>query len=107
MSLPEVTSIPVPRPSGAESPSVSVWADTTTLYVDTAMTFLHISLCLSPGMAILGCQLDYIWNELQSRNGGHPCDLDLEAGRQHAFDSDLEAGRHTFNLGHSFCQKPM
>ena len=25
-------------------------------------------------MAILGCQLDYIWNELQSRNGGHTCD---------------------------------
>ena len=32
-------------------------------------------------MAILGCQLDYIWNELQSRNGGHTCDPDLEAGR--------------------------
>jgi hypothetical protein len=28
-------------------------------------------------MAILGCQLDYIWNELQSRNGGHTCDPDL------------------------------
>ena len=22
-------------------------------------------------MGIIGCQLDYIWNELQSRNGGH------------------------------------
>lgn len=32
-------------------------------------------------MAILGCQLDYIWNELQSRKGGHTWDLDLEAGR--------------------------
>ena len=31
--------------------------------------------------AIPGCQLDYIWNELQSRNGGHTCDPDLEAGR--------------------------
>lgn len=25
-------------------------------------------------MASLGCQLDYIWNELQSRNGGHSCE---------------------------------
>jgi hypothetical protein len=33
-------------------------------------------------VAIPGCQLDYIWNELQSRIGGHSCDLDLEAGRQ-------------------------
>ena len=32
------------------------------------------------GMAILGCQLDDIRNELQSRDGGHPCDPDLEAG---------------------------
>ena len=31
-------------------------------------------------MAILGCQLDYIWNELQSRNGGLTRDPDLEAG---------------------------
>ena len=32
-------------------------------------------------MAILGCHLDYVWNELQSRNGGHTCNTDLEAGR--------------------------
>jgi hypothetical protein len=32
-------------------------------------------------IAIPGCQLDYIWNELQSRNRGHTCDPDLEAGR--------------------------
>jgi hypothetical protein len=31
--------------------------------------------------AILSCQLDNIWNELQSRNGRHTCDPDLEAGR--------------------------
>jgi hypothetical protein len=31
-------------------------------------------------MAIHGCQLDYIWNELQSRIGGLTCDPDLEAG---------------------------
>lgn len=46
-------------------------------------------------MAILGCQLDYIWNKLQSRNGGHSCDPDLEAGRQHAFDLDREPGSHS------------
>jgi hypothetical protein len=45
-------------------------------------------------MAIFGCQLDYIWNELQSRNGGYTCDLDLETGGQHAFDPDFETGRH-------------
>lgn len=31
-------------------------------------------------MAILVCQLDSIWNEVQFRNGGHICDLDLKAG---------------------------
>ena len=40
-------------------------------------------------MAIPGYQLYYIWNELQSRNGGHTCDLDLEAGRQ-VSDLDLD-----------------
>jgi hypothetical protein len=30
-------------------------------------------------MDIPGCQLDYIWNELQSRNGGRNCDPDFEA----------------------------
>ena len=34
------------------------------------------------GMAISGCQLDYIWNEVQYRNWGHNCDADLE-GRRH------------------------
>ena len=34
-----------------------------------------------PVMAIPGCQLDYIWNKLQSRNGGLICNPDLEAGR--------------------------
>jgi hypothetical protein len=34
-------------------------------------------------MAIPGCQLDYIWNELQSRIGELNC-------------TDLEAGRHKF-----------
>ena len=28
--------------------------------------------------AILCCQLDYIWNELQSRNQGHISDPNLE-----------------------------
>jgi hypothetical protein len=42
-------------------------------------------------MAISGCQLDYIWNELQFRNGMHTCDPDLEAGRQ-VSDLDLQNG---------------
>jgi hypothetical protein len=45
-------------------------------------------------MATLVCKFDYIWNELESRNRGHTCDLDIEAEKQHAFDLDLEAGRH-------------
>jgi hypothetical protein len=32
-------------------------------------------------VAISGCQLDDIWNELQSRSEGHTCDPDPEAGR--------------------------
>jgi hypothetical protein len=32
-------------------------------------------------MTIPGCQLDYIWNELQSRIEELTCDPDLEAGR--------------------------
>ena len=53
-------------------------------------------------MAVTSCQLDYNWNELQSRDGGQICDQDLEVGRHrpltwvltqmtHAFDPDLEA----------------
>jgi hypothetical protein len=55
-----------------------------------------------PVIAILDCQRDSIWNELQSRNRRHTSDLDLKAERQQAFDSDLGAGRHIFNLGHTF-----
>jgi hypothetical protein len=32
-------------------------------------------------VAIPSCLLDYIWNELQSRNEEHMCDPDLEARR--------------------------
>jgi hypothetical protein len=32
-------------------------------------------------VALPGCQLDYIWNELQSRIGGLTYDSDLEIGR--------------------------
>ena len=35
-------------------------------------------------VAISGCQLDYIWNELQSRIERLTCDPDLEA-RRHKF----------------------
>ena len=66
-------------------------------------------------MAILGCQLDYIWNDLQSRNGGHICEVLLglkwvnllliwtfDREKRHAsLIWDLESGRLTFNLGHS------
>lgn len=31
-----------------------------------------------PRVAIPGCQLEYIWNELQSRTGHHTCDTHLE-----------------------------
>jgi hypothetical protein len=41
-------------------------------------------------IAILSCQLDCIWNKLQSRNGDHTYDLDLEARRLEAFDADDE-----------------
>ena len=30
-------------------------------------------------LAILDCKLDYIWNELQYRNGGNACGPELEA----------------------------
>jgi hypothetical protein len=45
-------------------------------------------------MVILGCQVDYIWNELQSRNGGHIYNPDPGTGKQHGFDPDLKTGRH-------------
>jgi hypothetical protein len=41
----------------------------------------HIK-CNQGLVASVNCQLAYIWNALQSRNGGHTCDGDLEAGRQ-------------------------
>lgn len=37
-------------------------------------------------MAISGCHFDYVWNEVQYRNG------------EYTYDSDLEAGRHRFCL---------
>jgi hypothetical protein len=36
-----------------------------------------------------GCQLDYIWNELQSRNGWHSSDLNLESGRNRLLSGDI------------------
>jgi hypothetical protein len=46
-------------------------------------------------VAIPGCLLDYICNELQSRIGGCTCDPDLEAGRHGlitgSWHGDLEA----------------
>ena len=45
-------------------------------------------------VAIPDCQLDYIWNELQSRNGGHTCDADLEAGRHRLLIQILRHSSH-------------
>lgn len=39
---------------------------------------------------------DYIWNELQSRNGG-----DLWDRKKQTFHLGLEARRYSFNLGHT------
>ena len=49
-------------------------------------------------MAITDCRLDYIWNEIQFRLGGHTCDADLEAERH---VSDLDPGMEI--LRHSQC----
>ena len=60
----------ITEPGGAlEDPNTN--AD---LYLD-----MYIEMPVYTVVAIPGCQLDYIWNELQSRNGGHTCDPDLEA----------------------------
>jgi hypothetical protein len=48
---------------------------------------------------ILGCELDYIWNELQFRNGVHACGLHLEAGRKYAIDLGHEAAYIFFDTG--------
>lgn len=68
-------------------------------------------------IAVFGCQLYCIWNELQFRNGGHSFDLDLKARRHHTFDPstenwitlafylDLEDGRHTFYFYDTFYWK--
>lgn len=65
-------------------------ASVSSLYFFTCLYILGIK----PAMAILGCQLGYVWHELQSTNGGHPCHQDLEVGTG-VFDLDLEVGRHT------------
>jgi hypothetical protein len=44
-------------------------------------------------LAILTCQLDYIWNELQSRYEGNTCDGNFEARKKHVFDPALETGK--------------
>jgi hypothetical protein len=77
-------------------------------------------------VALPGCQLDCIWNELQSRIGRAISDPNLEAGRFLGV-SDLDLGMeilktgrssssrssgikgvvaHTFNLGYTFCWRP-
>ena len=41
-------------------------------------------------MAISGCQLDYMWTEVQYRNRGHNCDADLEGRRHRLLKKNLE-----------------
>ena len=67
---------------------------------------------LTTVMAILGCQLDCIWNEQQSRNGGHTYEescawfemgrstpsLDLWSRKTCGFDQILEVGRHAWAI---------
>ena len=48
------------------------------------------------GMAIINVQLDYISNELQSRNGGHTSDPGLEAGKQRILIQNHKVGGHRF-----------
>ena len=48
------------------------------------------------GMAIISVQLDYISNELQSRNGGHTSDAGLEAGKQRILIQNHKVGGHRF-----------
>ena len=45
----------------------------------------------TPVVAIPGCQLDYIWNELQSRIGRLNYDPNLEAQGYVSWHGDLEA----------------
>jgi hypothetical protein len=45
-------------------------------------------------MAISSCQLNCIWYELQSRNGGHTCDLDLEEGKHKLLIQTLRHSGH-------------
>ena len=42
------------------------------------------------GVAIPGCQIDYIWNELQSRIGRLTSDPNLEAWEIKVSDLDLD-----------------
>jgi len=49
-------------------------------------------------MAPLGCQLDYIWKELQSRNGGHTFERLFLPGLKWVnplLGQTSEVGRHT------------
>jgi hypothetical protein len=41
-----------------------------------------------------GCQLDYIWNELQSRILGHPCESNPESRRQKLKRSKLRKEKY-------------
>lgn len=60
------------------------------------ITCLDCFFKLSIIMAISHCQLDCVWNETQSRLGGHTCDPDLEAETHVSLlDLDTEISRHS------------
>jgi hypothetical protein len=57
-----------------------------------AMTQTLQKECKGSVPGIPGCHLDYIWNELESRNRGHAYDPDFEAERHTLLICDLEMG---------------
>lgn len=76
--------------------------------------FIRVGLVI----AVLGYQLEYIWNELHSKIKGHTymtfawfevdeytSHLDLRDRKTHAFDLNFEEGKSTFSRGHTFCWK--
>ena len=97
----------------------SIWGE---VVINAGLCPIRPSFARRHVMAILGCQLDYIWSELQSRNGGgHTPDPCLKAerhklliqilrwdgncsqsGSTHIFNPGLEA-----HLGETFCWRPI
>ena len=66
-------------------------------------TQLSLLFVIKQGRAIIWLLFSFgllIWNELQSRNGGHTCDPDLEAGKpKHMIQSLRNSGLKKFGTG--------